>query len=734
MQLNVFGKVQLEGSSFSRPKPLLILSYLSLAGPQERRKLAELFWADDTGTDPKKALQKKLGKLSVVLAQFKKSDANEVFSYQAGLDPLPSQATTDAQAFLNAIEQNNYQHALNHYKGAFLQDIGKSLDKLDVAQDIIEWVLERREYYATKAQHAMLELAEQKQAEGNSAEAKKLAERAYNLKEAPEAEPSTLNRINKLLSETGSELEDNLESHVENNLEELSETSLKVFLALALQDNPNLTIVKNALKLSLSKLDEAREELILNGLINTDTQVLAQHIARNWLTERPTERMPLLLALARNTPSEKAFSLYKRIFEKTQGFGGMGDLNRARKAYCQEAQKHMDALEYAKAAELLAEARKVEDVLEADAEAQSRFIEAYALERQGQFKEALELIKALPKEELNPNINALGSVLLWRVGKSLEAEQAANKVLQSGIDWSWAKAKASNTLGYLKFSDEDFEGAAACFKKSAGLFQICGDKQRWIGSLSNYSSAVHKKTFSSFKARDVNIKSLIQRAEKVYLDTLEAAEEIPNNKILKSRILFNIGVFWADFEEWHKAEKYYLGAKPLIESSQVADWHPRLFSNLGNLYLSQNKFSEARRSYLKAIDYAVKAGEFLYQGIALAHLAYLDKDLDSMELALGLLKDCNNENWHEIFINDYEEMLLGRLESGLLANDSILAESVLMKLNNVYEKKQDFSRGANVNEALQTLSQLTDLKSSKDLLMAFVRPLDEWENQKINPN
>ena len=93
------------------------------------------------------------------------------------------------------------------------------------------------------------------------------------------------------LSETGSELEDSLESDVEANLEELTETSLKVFLALALQDKPNLTVIKNALKLSLGELDEAREELILNGLINVDTQILAQHMARNWLVERPTERM-----------------------------------------------------------------------------------------------------------------------------------------------------------------------------------------------------------------------------------------------------------------------------------------------------------------------------------------------------------------------------------------------------------------------------------------------------------
>ena len=44
------------------------------------------------------------------------------------------------------------------------------------------------------------------------------------------------------------------------------EHSRKTFLCLSLQDEPNLTIIRNALKLSLSDIAEAREALLFAGL------------------------------------------------------------------------------------------------------------------------------------------------------------------------------------------------------------------------------------------------------------------------------------------------------------------------------------------------------------------------------------------------------------------------------------------------------------------------------------
>ena len=44
MLLRTFGKLELEGTSLRRPKPLLLLAYLAIEGPQGRGHLAELFF------------------------------------------------------------------------------------------------------------------------------------------------------------------------------------------------------------------------------------------------------------------------------------------------------------------------------------------------------------------------------------------------------------------------------------------------------------------------------------------------------------------------------------------------------------------------------------------------------------------------------------------------------------------------------------------------------------------
>ena len=45
MKLRALGGLRLEGINFTKPVPLLLLSYLVLnKGPQQREKLANLFW------------------------------------------------------------------------------------------------------------------------------------------------------------------------------------------------------------------------------------------------------------------------------------------------------------------------------------------------------------------------------------------------------------------------------------------------------------------------------------------------------------------------------------------------------------------------------------------------------------------------------------------------------------------------------------------------------------------
>ena len=731
MQLVTFGKVHLTSCDFSRPKPLLLLSYLTLEGPQERRKLAALFWQGD---NDKKGMQKKLGKLSVVLAQFKKEGAAEAFPDKSGLDPIPSQVACDALAFLTALDSSDLEGALELYRGPFLHDLGKSLTGLDVSSEIEDWVLERREGFAQKAQVAMLELAEKAFEAGDLKVSQSWAERAYRLPEAPAMEPAILSRLNGLLVASGSDLAEDMESEVATSLDELSSSARRVFLALALQDKANLTIVRAALGLSISELSEAREELILSGLIDADSEVLARGMARGWLEERPSERMPLMLAIARATPPEQAFSLYRAVYQTTQGFGGVGDLPRARSAYCAEAEKLMDELKFADTAEVMSELREVEALVEAEPEPEARFLEAYALERVGRFKESLALIQELPEALRNPKIVALASGLLWRTGKSAEAQGLAEVAVDSGLEWLWAKATAHNTLGYIASSDSHFREAASHFKKAASLYQAANDKNRWVGCLNNYAIELSKIAIEgSFDTvTQTEMQDTWGLAEEAFYDALIALKQIRKNDALHARILMNLGMLFRNQQDWAQAEKFYLEARDFADKAGALEIATRLNNSLGLIYSQQGHKNKAETSFLRAIDLATKAGEHFLQGLAMANLAEVRLDFDAMEIALELLEQSSNLDLLVATYRDYEKMLKGSLEQSLSENNARQAQRILNKLGELYKKQGKAKEADTAEDALNALSELTDLSGNKALLLSMLNSANEPSNSLEN--
>ncbi len=717
MQLFSFGKVRLSNCNFSRPKPLLLLSYVTLEGPQERRRLADLFWID---TDTEHEVSKKLGKLSVVLAQFKKAGALS-FPDTPGVDPLPSLVTCDAPKFLSALEKNDFKEALRLYQGPFLHDLGKPLDSLEVSDEVLEWVLEKREFFGDKARSAMLHLAEETHEAGERKEATMWAEKAFGLAEAPEMEPAQLSRIQHLLRSTKSDVTKRVNRAVRANLDEVSAAAREVFLALSLQSAPHLAVIREALKLSIDSLSQIREELLLAGLVDFDSHVLAKDMAKNWLTKHPAERVPLMMKVVRSTPANEAFDLYHTIYTETKGFGGIGDLQKARKAYQHTAQRLMDVREFAATIEMLSELREVERLVDAEPEAQCRFLEAYALERLGRFKEAYGLLQTLNEELHDPNITALKSVLLWRLGKSDEAKVAAESAHKSGLDWLWARATATNTLGYLAYSKEELLESASFFKKAASLFQAAGEKDRWVGSLNNYANALlMMATFAERKGDNTtSVERMRQDAETAYNAALEALDQLGENNVQRARILLNLGTVWESAKDWNKAEKYYLEALIYAENVSDLEIKARLYLNMGTVYSMTQQLKEAKENYGKAIQFAAKASEYAMQGLAAANVAKMEKDPDGLEIALELLEQSGHQEQYPFFEDDYEVILKMRLEEALAGNDVRKANHLFSKLGDLYQKQQKQNKVAKVADALSALSQMTKLSEHKDLLLAL---------------
>lgn len=100
MNLLTLGRFELTGAAFARPKPLLLLAYLALEGPRDRRHLAELFWPE--AADP-------LNSLSAALKQLRHAAPGSV---EGDTTQVRTLAACDARTFLELAEKGHYGETL----------------------------------------------------------------------------------------------------------------------------------------------------------------------------------------------------------------------------------------------------------------------------------------------------------------------------------------------------------------------------------------------------------------------------------------------------------------------------------------------------------------------------------------------------------------------------------------------------------------------------------------------
>ncbi len=185
MLLRTLGGLRLEGSRLARPKPLLLLTYLSVEGPQHRRHLSELFW-------PRAASP--LSSLRTALAQLRRAAPGAV---EADGQRLRAAVPSDVQALLaNAdAEREDVPYPGPFLDGFHLPDLGEELE---------EWVYATRELVAETVRSRLLARAEELSGGGSVARAAELAETAYLLPGAPPPTPETIERTHGLLAAAGS--------------------------------------------------------------------------------------------------------------------------------------------------------------------------------------------------------------------------------------------------------------------------------------------------------------------------------------------------------------------------------------------------------------------------------------------------------------------------------------------------------------------------------------------------
>lgn len=189
MYLRTLGGCALEGTTFRREKPLILLAYLIIEGPRPRRFLAELFWPG--AADP-------LNSLAVALSKLRGLGA-----VMADEERAWSTLGSDATDFLEYLRSGQLGEAIELYRGAFLEGLGVVLE-----EELEEWVLATRDQLAAGARSALLRQAEREASLGRFGVAGRLAEQALALGATLPAEAPDLSRMYALLVAADSPLVD----------------------------------------------------------------------------------------------------------------------------------------------------------------------------------------------------------------------------------------------------------------------------------------------------------------------------------------------------------------------------------------------------------------------------------------------------------------------------------------------------------------------------------------------
>ncbi len=189
MRLKTLGGLALEPGDFSRPKPLLLLAYLSVEGAKEKRHLYELFWPE--AANPANSLR--------VVSKLIRDFGPDLLSSDERT--VSSAVESDIAALQTALVDQDAEKAAELYHGGFLAEFSLP----DWGAELEEWVYSTREFIAGRVRATLIHAAEIEAVKGAFAEAARWAERAYQLThEAPEAED--LERLYPLLLTANSAL------------------------------------------------------------------------------------------------------------------------------------------------------------------------------------------------------------------------------------------------------------------------------------------------------------------------------------------------------------------------------------------------------------------------------------------------------------------------------------------------------------------------------------------------
>jgi DNA-binding SARP family transcriptional activator len=260
MKLLTLGELTLEGSDFTRPKPLLLLTYLQFEGAKSRREVAELFWANNT--DPLKMLR-------VVMAQINK-EVDSAIKTDTNNNKVWTELPSDVLELRETLIQGQKARAIELYKGPFLA----GFDLSDIGEELGEWVYQTRERIAHDIRQALLGLAENAAGQANYKEGANYAEKAYFLRSAPEPNSETLEQIYTFLKAGESQHAESVAKEAGNYGLELSFTIEQARSKL----QPELSKTLEILASNQNSPSQAEDIQAQSNTLNQQNKYIAQQV------------------------------------------------------------------------------------------------------------------------------------------------------------------------------------------------------------------------------------------------------------------------------------------------------------------------------------------------------------------------------------------------------------------------------------------------------------------------
>lgn len=281
MILRCLGGLRIDGATFARRKPTMLLAYLAVEGRQSRERLARLFWPD--ARDPRNRLSVALHRIRTALP-----DVLEV-----GDDFVEARVATDVDALRDALAHGELERARRLYAGRFLE--GASVT--GVSSELESWTVETGERLGGGLRDAMLSAAVQAVAERRFDAAGRLVQDATTLPGAPELAAEAIERAHALALAGGAEVAERLRLDGEELGLDLAATVAEARARLIAEAPPS-----NVPRRTTSFVGRSRERVELGARIGDPDRPLITLLGPGGMG-----KTRLALALARDQLAARAF-------------------------------------------------------------------------------------------------------------------------------------------------------------------------------------------------------------------------------------------------------------------------------------------------------------------------------------------------------------------------------------------------------------------------------------------